>query len=153
MKSNEQTKTEHLSFRMHSENDSETLSKVRNYKDYGYDSQSDLLRDATIQFFENDSNKNSLKSRIEYQKYLKLCLENWETLKSKGHIFEEAKAIITGQQMLTAPTLETVIAQPIPENKSAGLDEIGFCSTCGHLHYGTEPRKCKDPNCLCGVRG
>ena len=149
MKSNNKAKTEHFSFVFESEKESEIITKIRNYKDYGYDSQSDLLRDAAIRFFESDSNKNSLKSRIEYQKYLKLCLENWELLKNKGHIFEEAKAIITQELELVAPSTDQIFQQKTEK----GLDQFGTCSVCHHKHVKSEPRVCTELHCNCGVRG
>ena len=88
----------------------------------------------------------NIKVKIDKQKYLKLCLENWQSLKSNGYIMEEAKAIILGSKNIDEPRIEDkeeLVEQKIDRN----------CGFCLHKHSDKSPHKCTDENCLCGIRG
>lgn len=89
---------------------------------------------------------NDIDVKIKNQQYLKLCLANWQSLKSSGHIYEEIKAIITGEKKYEAPTLQDKkeLAEP-----KANRD----CHFCHHQHSDEPPHKCLNENCLCGIRG
>lgn len=111
------------------------------------------ISDVMSQYFNGELvSLDDIESKIKYQKYLKLCLENWNTLKHNGNLFEEAKLIITEQKNLEAPSLNLLTSKNI-NTGNGGLDEVGYCNGCNHLHYGDEPRRCKNANCNCGVRG
>ena len=96
----------------------------------------------------------TLKSKIEYQKYLKLCLENWNLIKST-RTQKDAQEIILGIKELESPQLQNQFSNsPVFEKTQAeGLNEMGYCGDCLHFHYGDSPRKCKQSFCNCGVRG
>jgi len=40
-----------------------------------------------------------------------------------------------------------------PETETDGINEMGYCSSCKHLHNDTAPRRCQKADCNCGVRG
>lgn len=89
------------------------------------------------------SNDNEpIDEKIKKQQYLKLCLQNWQSLKSSGHIMEEAKAIILGHQELTEPRLNQLF-----------LVQDNYCNSCKHYHARTKPKVCKLLDCNCGIRG
>ena len=65
------------SFRLNNISDFDTIKKIRNYSELGYNSQSDLLRDAVIQFFEEKQNSSkNLKDQKTEQEILKLKINN-----------------------------------------------------------------------------
>lgn len=85
--------------------------------------------------------EDPIKEKIQYQMYLKLCLQNWRLLKESGSIFEEAKAIIQGKKELEEPRIDF--------HKLEGI----LCTFCHHAHASTDPKVCTNLNCNCGVRG
>ncbi len=96
------------------------------------------------------SAKDDIDAKIKQQKYLGYCLDNWKKLKDNGTIYEEAKAIITGQQEMDAPTM-----QPLLEDKpkTKMLVHDFYCEDCNHYHARTDPHVCTLLTCNCGVRG
>ena len=87
-KSNENSKNIPFQLRLNNVSDFETIKKIRNYSELGYDSQSDLLRDAVIQFFENDGQKtNSLEHKIKTQRLRRETAKaNVEEIESKEFV-------------------------------------------------------------------
>ncbi len=76
MKNNENSKTFNFSFTLNNVSDFDTIKKIRNYKELGYNSQSDLLRDAVMQFLDNDGKSNNIKEEIEKAKLTALNNKN-----------------------------------------------------------------------------
>ncbi len=97
------------------------------------------------------STKDEIDAKIKEQTYLKLCLQNWQLLKANGNIFEEAKAIITGQKELDAPTMQPLLDNNEPTEN--GFDQFYSCFTCKHTHAKSVPHVCTLLTCNCGVRG
>ena len=75
MKSNDNSDSIHISFRLYEKTDFQSIQKIRNFKKLGYDTQSDLLRAATLKFFENGSQKHNLKEQYDEQKLKKIKKE------------------------------------------------------------------------------
>ena len=67
MKDNDSSKTIHFSFVINAYENPDLIQKIRNYRSLNYDSQSDLLRDAVLQFFSNDT-QNNIDQKIKIQK-------------------------------------------------------------------------------------
>ena len=110
-----------------------------------------------------DDKKEHLKYKIDRQKYLKLCLENWLAMKSSGHIMEEAKAILTGEKEIEEPTIKKLKdfegmskiqkeQLEITEKIESSFDENNYCDFCKHTHATTEPQVCTNIDCKCGIR-
>ena len=68
MKNNDNSKMIHFSFKLNEFENVEIIQKIRKYKDSGYDSQSDLLRDAVMQFFDSYNETNDLDKKIKIQR-------------------------------------------------------------------------------------
>lgn len=133
-----------FSFRTRDEKTINALNKISE--------KSDFLSDLMKKYFAGEFiDVDDIENKIKYQKYLKLCLENWDTLKKRGNIFEEAKAILLEQKQLEAPSVSTLLTKN--PNEERGLDQFGGCFTCHHKHAKTEPRVCTGLSCNCGVRG
>ena len=98
-----------------------------------------------------NSKKDEVNDKIKEQQYLALCLKNWKSLKESDETFDNAKAIITGTKSFDAPKI-TELIEPQPEEPMFdGINEMGYCGTCKHLHQSDTPRVCQ--KCNCGVRG
>ena len=119
---------------------------------------------AIIQYFINkivagsltekiDSKKDEVADKIKEQQYLKLCLQNWKSLKESDETFDDAKQIITGKKTFQAPKFTELIETKPDEPIFDGINELGYCGTCKHLHKSDSPRTCQDAKCNCGVRG
>ena len=97
------------------------------------------------------SKKDEVTEKIKEQQYLALCLKNWKSLKESDETFEDAKKIITGKKEFVAPKFTELVEPKSDEPEFDGINELGYCGTCKHLHNGDAPRTCQ--KCNCGVRG
>ena len=64
-KNNEDSKTVYFAFKLENIKNFDTIKQIRNFKELGYNSQSDLLRDAVMSFLDNDGKANNIKERKE----------------------------------------------------------------------------------------
>jgi len=142
-----------LTRRGHSFKTTEELANFIDNLAIEYDSKNAMFVDVfqKIQNKEISLETTPIKEKTEYQKFLKLCLENWELLKNSGHIYEEAKAIIIGEAELKVPTLQD--KKEFAEENQKGLDQFNGCFTCKHQHSSIKPKVCTDLHCTCGIRG
>ena len=76
MKSNEDSKKFPFTFYLGITEHKDTIEKIREYRKRGFDSQSDLVKKAVIQFFEISGKKKSLKDEKLEQEIIKLKIEN-----------------------------------------------------------------------------
>lgn len=97
----------------------------------------------------SQNTKDDLTEKIKQQTHLKLCLQNWQSLKANGTIFEDAKAIITMQKELETPTMMPLL----DKQPTKMLIHDYFCEDCKHYHARSEPHVCTLLTCNCGVRG
>ena len=96
-----------------------------------------------------ESKKDEVADKIKEQQYLKLCLQNWKSLK-ESETFDNPLAIITGKKSFDAPKI-TELVEPKPDEPAfEGFNEMGYCGSCKHLHN-QQDNKCT--KCNCGVRG
>jgi len=120
------------------------------------DNKSKFLNELVENYFKGkliDSNKKEdYKIKLDRQKYLKLCKENWDSFKKSGFIYEEAKAIILGDKDLQEPTIENVV-ETISDSTNKSPDGVDRNCMCGHVHVDTIPHVCSNKDCLCGIRG
>ena len=90
MKSNDESKTVHFSFRLN-ENDDES-KKIQNFKELGFESQSELIRKAVNYFFENSGQRNNIEEETKKLKLEKLKKENIQLyIKNRIALIESLK--------------------------------------------------------------
>ncbi|MBI1663916.1 MAG: hypothetical protein IS860_10660 [Nitrosopumilus sp.] len=99
--------------RLNNVSDFETIKKIRNYSELGYDSQSDLLRDAVTQFFDSDKT-NNLKEEIEKEK-----LQSLKNKNSLHSIKQRKEDAITRIAEYHADNLGIIGANPSPQARKA----------------------------------
>ena len=134
----------HFSFKT---TDQELITKVRNYKNLGFDSQSALLTTAVKNYFE-PKQSTDIDEKIKKAKLLQLNLKNWELLKQSNHIFEESKAMVLGHKELAAPEFIPTDTKPAAPHRLNNT----YCLDCKHYHADNKPAVCKNMYCNCGVR-
>ena len=113
-KSNENSKKEFFALRLNQLDDFETIKKIRDYKELGYDSQSDLLRDAVISFLDGNSPTSKLDEEIKREKL--------KALQNKNALHEDLKSIRNSQariQKYHADHLDVIGDNPSSKAKEA----------------------------------
>ena len=131
MKNNEDSKKFPFTFYLGITEHKDTIEKIREYRKRGFDSQSDLVKKAVIQFFEISGKKKSLKDEKLEQEIIKLKIEN------------KLKLI---RDMDVAPTQANELIEK-PESFNLGFisskdilqsDNKLRCKTCGILFEVTD---------------
>jgi len=113
------------------------------------------LSKAIKEFIQNFNSKpkqdsKSIDYEIKVEKLQELKLKNRLTLIRDFNIRPQLALQVNEGTI----TFEEIIRPKIEKEKSAGLDENGFCSECGHVHFSKAGgRSCTSSLCLCGIRG
>ena len=113
-KNNDDSKMLHFSFKLGNVSNFDIIKQIRNFKEQGYNSQSDLLRDAVMKFFDDDSAANNLKEEMDKEK-----LQSYKN-KNELHTLEKRnRDALTRINEYHADNLDTVGSSPSPMAKRA----------------------------------
>ena len=122
---------------------------------------SEKLKQIAFDYFDGKlaytKENESLDTKIKRQKFLKLCMENWQSMK-KTHIAEEAQDIILGIKEIEEPQVTNVF-EPRPQLTIQEMDnqfaKDPYCQRCKHNHEKNptgDGYMCSSTYCLCGLR-
>lgn len=119
---------------------------------FGTNNKTDLvkkIRDLSLNPKSNEDSK-SIDYEIKKEKLQELKLKNRLTLIRELKISPDIALKVSNGTI----AFEEIFRPKIEKEKSAGLDDNGFCSECGHVHFSKAGNKnCTSALCLCGIRG